>query len=488
MLVLTNRLQHRGTAPPPVITPKTYQYGQWLFPLGGSDSHANISALYTSNIKGFVKRIAWNSMEAGGGTGPAGTSPGSYDFSEITSDLVYCAAHVPPLYMIVLIEDKSFSGGTNMLPAYLDTETWVNGLGNTITGYEFPNPNPTTGPGKATLRWKQRVVDRYIALVTAMAAQFDDPTVGNNRYFLGYCSQETAVGSGVAVAKYDYSANDYRDSYKQTIRAGSNAFRYSYVHWMFNFLQGNNSYMSQIGQYFASPVNCPNQNVIAGGPDMKPWDGTLNGTGDAFTQYDTIMNYGITAAKPLGTSMFCTFSDPCYDGSDLSTHTPHPHKTVNVYSTIAATTALQVSATATVGGKLQITVPCTNAQSVTGVNPYSVDEVVQLDDGTNTVNVTVQSISGSSGSYKAVFTTNPAPPSGSWVGSTASRFWTFTEYYVWGTGLATGTPDFPAHAVIHLRSIWWYPTGSVVYDWDNGTSPGGTDGKSFVNANPTIWP
>ena len=480
MLILQNRLQHiTSTAPPPVNPPKTFPVGHWIFPLGGADSHADISSQYTTNVRGFLKRIPWKSLEAGGGGSPVGTNPGTYDFSEITSDLAYAAAHVPPLYVAVLIEDKSYSGGENMLPAYLDTDTWTNQFSTPMIGYEFPN-----GTGKSPIRWKQRYIDRYNALTTAIGAQFDNPTVGNNRYFIGIATQETAVGSSVTVPTYDYTATAYKNSYQSVLQSASASLSHSYVFWIFNFFTGNQSFMTTVAQFFSNPANCPALNVMAGGPDMKPWDGTLNGPGDAFTQYEAIRTAG------SGTNMFCVFSDPCYDGRAIGAgpNPPRPHKTVNVYSTIAATTALQVSATAIVGGKLQITVPCTNAQSVTGVNPYSVDEIVQLDDGTNQVDVTVQSISGSSGSYKAVFTTNPAPPSGSWVGSTASRYWVFNEYYVWAQGLSTGTPDFPAHAVIHLTTIFWYPTGSTIYDYDNGTSPGGTDAKSFINAHPTIWP
>jgi hypothetical protein len=182
-------------------------------------------------VTGLVKRYTWGSMEP---------SQGVYDFSELQSDLAWAAAN--GMQLIAMVEDKTFNM-TKAGPAYLDNYEAKNNMG-----------------GYTMVRWSPTVVTRFNALVKALGAAVD-----SNKNFEGIATQETALSLDPSVAKaFNYSPEQYRDAYINTLSAAAGSLPTSRVFWFMNFLVGGQDYIADIASAVA-PLG-----VLMGGPDVWP--------------------------------------------------------------------------------------------------------------------------------------------------------------------------------------------------------------------------
>ena len=215
-------------------TTRKFNKGHYVALMSYDDSTKMMAASMKPGVRGFLKRYDWRELEP---------TQGNYNFSEIQSDLIWCAAN--GMQLVVMIEDKSFRGGTNPAPVYL-------------ANYSVPN----LGGGHTMLRWNPTVVTRFKALVAAMGAKFD-----SNKAFEGIATQETAPSlSGTALSANGYTAEKYRDAYINVLTAAAAAMPTSRVFWYVNFIPGNNS-----GSYIASiAAAVASEGVVLGCPDVAP--------------------------------------------------------------------------------------------------------------------------------------------------------------------------------------------------------------------------
>lgn len=205
--------------------------GHYITLLRASDSQGAMASSIQPGVVGMLKHYSWPALEP---------SRGTYDFSEIASDLNWAAAH--GMRLIVMVEDKTFREEIPT-PAYLSQ-------------YVLHNH----GGGYTTLRWKPPVAAAFKALIVALGARFD-----SNKNFEGLATQETAVGfpHKVLVAN-GYTAEAYRDMYIDQLTAASKAMPTSRVFWFMNFIPVKEQYVATIANAVA-PLG-----VAMGGPDIMP--------------------------------------------------------------------------------------------------------------------------------------------------------------------------------------------------------------------------
>jgi hypothetical protein len=222
--------------PPPPATGRKNHRGHYIALLRGVDSQSVMANSVMPGVVGFMKRYTWRDLE------PA---QGSYDFSEIQSDLTFAAGQ--GMRLIVMIEDKTFVL-ERPTPAYLDAYT----LRNVAGGY-------------SVLRWSPFVVDRFKALIGALGQRFDaNPT------FEGIATQETAHGfSDAQMDANGYTPEKYRDAYINILSHAGAAMPTSRIFWFMNFFARKQSYIADIASAVAS------RGVVMGGPDIQPDNGAL---------------------------------------------------------------------------------------------------------------------------------------------------------------------------------------------------------------------
>jgi hypothetical protein len=135
-----------GSAPPPDTTygARKYRPGHYIALLRSQDSHSVMAESMKPGVVGFLKRYSWRSLEP---------SLGSYDLSEVQSDLNWAAAY--GMKLIVMIEDKTFGHDEKPAPDYMDQ-------------YALPNRDG----GYTMARWEPYVVERTNVLTNALG-RFD---------------------------------------------------------------------------------------------------------------------------------------------------------------------------------------------------------------------------------------------------------------------------------------------------------------------------
>lgn len=201
--------------------------------------------LKTFGLKGVQLRYTWKSLEI---------AKGVYDFSKIEADLK--SAENAKKFLIVFVEDKSFRGGVKYTPEYL----WE--------GYTLPSGRSANGErGFVSKRYDDYVVERFAALMNAMAKRFDDEP-----WFEGVSIQESAIGlSDENSLKYGYTPEKYRDALIKILTNTKKSFQSSQVFWYMNFLAGNQTYLSEVGKAIIP------HKIVMGGPDILPDSKVLTG-------------------------------------------------------------------------------------------------------------------------------------------------------------------------------------------------------------------
>jgi hypothetical protein len=210
---------------------RKFHVGHWIVLGRGADTQAIMADAARPGVVGLVKRYTWRSLE---------TAQGVYNFSELKSDVAWCAAR--GLHFIMIIEDKTFTL-EKPGPAYLDKYDVRNRAG-----------------GYTMLRWNATVVTRFNALTKAIGTQFD-----SNASFEGIATQETALGlESATLTKYGYSATKYRDALINVLGTAAANMPKSRVFWLMNFLVGGQDYIANIAAAVAP------KGVVMGGPDVWP--------------------------------------------------------------------------------------------------------------------------------------------------------------------------------------------------------------------------
>lgn len=243
--------------------------GSFVSLLAGADSQAVMLKNATPGVRGFMKRYSWRALNP---------TLGTYDFTELLSDLAFCDAH--GLKLVAMILDKSFSPG-HILPDYL-------------LQYEIPNVTN----GVTAKRWDPAIVTAFNALTAAMGIQLNAFAA-----FEGVAFVESSISLDTAVAKkYGYTPELYRDALIATLLSAARAMPNSCVHWFMNFLQGNPAYLGQIATALLG------SGVQMGGPDILPDSPSLvNGPyllypafAGQLRLFGQMSNPGYAQAKPGG--------------------------------------------------------------------------------------------------------------------------------------------------------------------------------------------
>jgi hypothetical protein len=216
---------------------RKYRPGHYTALLRSLDSHSVMEASLKPGVVGIMKRYTWRSLE------PA---LGSYDFSEIQSDLDWAAAY--GMKLVVMIEDKTFVA-ENPGPDYMEQYA----LGNRDGGYTMA-------------RWQPYVVERMNALTEALGSRFDD-----NMALEGLIlTEETAPGlDGPVLDANGYTPEKYRDAYISMLNSAADSLPTSRIFWYMNFFPRNQAYIGAIAQAVAA------QGVVMGGPDVLPDNAAL---------------------------------------------------------------------------------------------------------------------------------------------------------------------------------------------------------------------
>ncbi len=257
--------------------------GQYLMLMSGNDSQTAMKKFMVPGIRGFQKRYYWRGLEP---------TKDSYDFTELASDIAWCAAN--GMLLVAMIQDKSFSP--------------VHPLPKGMEALEIPNHVGTTGlpgtPGYTAKRWDPLYVSQFDKLM-AKLQQFD-----GQAGFGGIATCETSLSLDMSVlTQHGYTPELYKASYLTTLGTAAKDLPRSNIYWTMNFLVKNQGYLADI----ADAVRA--FGVQMGGPDCLPNNASL-----------------VTAAYPLYSQfkgrmrLFIQVSPPGYavpddDGSGLMSMT-----------------------------------------------------------------------------------------------------------------------------------------------------------------------
>lgn len=246
--------------------------GHYSSLLAGNDSQASMAALRTYGSRGYLKRYNWNSLEP---------VAGSYDFSQIASDLAYCTAN--GLKLIAMIVDKSFNGPFHIVPkGYVNLEVPNHAGAGSVPG------TPNYG-GYTAKRWTPAWVAAINALTKALGVTFD-----LNDAFEGVAFSESALSVDVSVLKQaGYTPEAYRDALIATLVTACSNMPHSQVIWFQNFLAMNNAYLDDVAEAVRRA------GVTLAGPDALPTSDQLVTT--VYPRYERFkgrMNMGIQMSNP----------------------------------------------------------------------------------------------------------------------------------------------------------------------------------------------
>ncbi len=198
---------------------------------------------------------------------------GTYDFSQIRSDLEYVRSIDKKLW--VQLQDKSFRPNVKNVPGYIVSDPEYKGgvLKQSMLSAPERDPNkPVTDDeyGWAAKMWEEPVRDRFQMLIAALGKEFDGEIEGIN---LSESSVEIGreLPDGTTVFPSDFAPQAYVDGIESNMRALRDAFRESVPMVYLNFLPGewlpwdDRGYMRRL---FATAQKL---GMGVGGPDLMPY-------------------------------------------------------------------------------------------------------------------------------------------------------------------------------------------------------------------------
>ena len=268
------------------VNPENFNPGHYLS-AGAGDESAAAAFGKIAGQSGFIggKRIyAWRGLE------PA---RGDYDFSRIEEDLEYLKSIGKRLW--IQIGYTQFNGAAlPHMPEYM----WNNAsFGCGPENYGTYKRQAQDG-GWIPCYWNDNVKARYVALVDALGARFNDEP-----YFEGISIGETAMDPAAAALHAGYSIVAIQDAFKDRSRAMKKAFPDKVVMQMVNFaafdLEEFSAWLAGNGIAIGSPdiilhnssltdVTYPqylkHHDSVATGPDVQ-WDNYTRGKPGAGRSY-----------------------------------------------------------------------------------------------------------------------------------------------------------------------------------------------------------
>jgi hypothetical protein len=169
-----------------------------------------------SNIIGYRIFITWGALER---------TKGVYDFSLLDAILNRLKTHYPqPKHMVVVVLPGYFtgsyhSGDASAVPLYIQQDSTY-GASPTAGSYGWWGQNA----GYAAAMFRPAVMNRYIALLQAMAAHYD-----NEPYFEAFMFQEDAWVAGVWQSAPDWSTSAGITQLESMLSAATAAFAHASV-------------------------------------------------------------------------------------------------------------------------------------------------------------------------------------------------------------------------------------------------------------------
>jgi hypothetical protein len=239
----------------PSATERKAGYGHY-FATRYQDTPADVAMLCEQHgIKGVLIRRAWIQLEP---------TQGNYDFSYIDQTLQAIAGSSNPNCQIWFMpEFKSFNASPvrHPAPAYL-------------SDYQALNAD---GKASTLFMWEPYVADRYVALMSAIAARYD----GNPR-FEGFVVQESALGFNGTFSQDQgaggtYTAAKWRDALIRYVSTCGNTFKQSRCMAFLNFLKGGQEYLHDVSAAISA---VPDNRACLSGPDLLPDAKTLYSDGN----------------------------------------------------------------------------------------------------------------------------------------------------------------------------------------------------------------
>lgn len=206
-----------------------------------------------TNVKAIFARHLWRTMEPATST----EEEPVYDFSAIEAQIATLEAAGSPLKFVVFVQTRTFNPGQQVCPQ------WVIDAGLDI-------PYALGGGGHEPVYWDQRIEDALIRVHTAIYNQFK-----NRPNFAGTATTETAVGLDAGqVTTYGYTPEGMRDAMIGLLQGAALNCPNMRVFAYLNFIQGNNGYVTSIGEAVAAAP----YRVAIGGPDILPENTSLTNT------------------------------------------------------------------------------------------------------------------------------------------------------------------------------------------------------------------
>lgn len=186
-----------------------------------------------------------------------------YDFSAIRHDLQLLTRQGKRLF--IQLQDVSFVEAHPNVPPYLRENPEFHG--GVVAGYYHPD-NDTSRTLFGTWlprRWDPAVRARLIALIRALAAEFDGKIAGMN-------FAETAIDRGSGDDPWEgYTPAGYYEAICDLMRAARQAFRTSDVLIYANFMPGNPAVSGDAKAYLKGVYRLADSlGVGVGGPDLLP--------------------------------------------------------------------------------------------------------------------------------------------------------------------------------------------------------------------------
>ena len=211
-----------------------------------NDSQATKFSLFDelgSGWQGAQVRYFWGDIES---------SLGSYDWSAIRADRDRLQSRGKRLWVQILTTKfGSFASIGNTIPTYMQTPAYNGGA-------------VITSDRVIAQLWNSAVMDRYVALMQAFAAEFDD-----DDWIAGVNGEETAVGSLTPLTPYGYTGTAMVTQLKRGLTAMRASFARTPLLVYANFFPNWSS--AQIQDFFE---HLEAEAVAVGGPDNNPDEGT----------------------------------------------------------------------------------------------------------------------------------------------------------------------------------------------------------------------
>jgi hypothetical protein len=190
-------------------------------------------------VVGILRDWKWRDVE---------TSQGVYDFSEMDAYVAAVQSLSTPKRLIIRIENRIFGGQTgHAVPDYMLSDP-------AYLGGDIP-----IGNGVAARIWDAPVMDRYIALIQAMAQRYD-----SNPYVEGISSSESAIGFSAA---YPAPATFSNGALVTQLQRYTAAARLAWAHSNI-FIETN--YLGSDANMQALIDTAVGKQAVVGGPDVIP--------------------------------------------------------------------------------------------------------------------------------------------------------------------------------------------------------------------------